>query len=106
MSDYISRAAALDLETSVDSDFQEVQGIIRGMALYAEHIKQLPSPWIPVEDGVPDTEEYVLVCTRTKSGKQNIRIGYYIPEKQYWATGMNSNVTHWMPLPDPPGGDQ
>lgn len=56
--------------------------------------------WIPVKVGLPPTEEKVLCCTITKKGARNIVIGYYMQDSGLWATGMNSNVIAWMPLPD------
>lgn len=48
----------------------------------------------------PEDEERVLLATVTKAGRQNIVIGYYADGR--WCCGMNSNVTHWMPLPEFP----
>lgn len=56
--------------------------------------------WTSVIDRLPANDDHVLCCTRTKSGMQNIVIGYYMDGM--WRCGMNSNVTHWMPLPDTP----
>ena len=55
--------------------------------------------WISTKDRLPDNDDHVLCCTITKSGRQNIVIGYYMDGM--WRCGMNSNVTHWMPLPEP-----
>lgn len=43
MTEYISREAALNFETEIDADPDEIQAISRGMALYAEHIKAVPA---------------------------------------------------------------
>ena len=56
--------------------------------------------WISVKDKLPENEEYVLCCTLAKNGTQNIIKGYY--SGGMWRVGMNSNVTHWMPLPKLP----
>ena len=60
--------------------------------------------WISVKDKLPENTDHVLCCTVNKAGKQNIVRGYYDAESNggMWACGMNNNVTHWMPLPDPP----
>jgi len=58
------------------------------------------SEWISVKENLPDNTDHVLCCTRTKAGKQNVVIGYYMDGM--WRCGMNSNVTHWMPLPATP----
>ena len=57
--------------------------------------------WISVKDRLPETNDHVLCCTVTKKESRNVIIGYYMDGA--WRCGMNSNVTHWMPLPEPPG---
>lgn len=56
--------------------------------------------WISVKDRLPEDDSHVICCTVTKKGTKNIIIGYYMDGA--WRCGMNSNVTHWMPLPEPP----
>ena len=56
--------------------------------------------WIKCSERLPEDTEHVLCCTQTKKGTQNIVIGYYMDG--FWRVGMNSNVTHWMKLPEPP----
>lgn len=58
--------------------------------------------WIKVTDKLPASEDHVLCCTQTKSGRKNIVIGYYSREMERWCCGMNMNVIAWMKLPDPP----
>lgn len=60
--------------------------------------------WISVEDRLPEDERHVLAATRNKKGDYNIVKAYYCHDLGMWAAGMNSNVTHWMPLPEPPEG--
>ena len=57
------------------------------------------SEWISCAEHLPEGEEYVLCCTKTKRGTKTIIIGYYIPAAERWACGMNSNVIAWQPLP-------
>lgn len=58
--------------------------------------------WISVEDRLPENDDHVLAATQNKRGEYNIVKAYYHHGLGCWAAGMNSNVTHWMPLPDPP----
>lgn len=55
--------------------------------------------WISVENRLPETDDHVLCCTQNKKGVQTVVRGFYMDG---WHCGMNTNVTHWMPLPDPP----
>lgn len=65
--------------------------------------------WRKVEDGLPPTEEMVLVVNRFGSQLKSVEVaGAYIFEDEgpdtVWCCGDESllNVTHWMPLPAPP----
>lgn len=65
-----------------------------GQAAELERIREARR-WIPVEERLPETRDPVL--TLWVSGMQSV--------KQYdaqhgWNTG--AQVTHWMPLPEPP----
>lgn len=86
--------------------------------------------WISVKDRLPDPEQDVILCTREietygkhhekKKIYRNIYMGYF--DGNEWLTiycygceyifRMNkkypnetSEVTHWMPLPEPPKGE-
>lgn len=59
--------------------------------------------WIPVEERLPEERGFYLVCLST--------IPTIVMESEYWDSifhrmggdfGEISNVTHWMPLPEPP----
>ena len=56
--------------------------------------------WISVEDELPEDQEEVLVCTRSKNGIRNIDMGYMAFDR-FIHRGY-AEVTHWMPLPHPP----
>ena len=56
--------------------------------------------WISVSERLPENDDKVLCVTQNKKGSYNIVIGYYMDGM--WRVGMNSNVTHWQPLPEPP----
>jgi hypothetical protein len=65
------------------------------------------SKWISVEDRLPENDEYVLVCCRASS--QVIRVSWYSTHQRKWATDFSigfGEVTHWQPLPLPPGAEE
>ena len=51
--------------------------------------------WISVEDRLPEDQEEVLVCTRSKNGVRNIDKGYMAIDR-FIHRGC-AEVTHWMP---------
>lgn len=59
--------------------------------------------WIPVKDRLPEDQEEVLVCTRSKNGVRNIDKGYMAIDR-FIHRGC-AEVTHWMPLPQHPKGE-
>ena len=56
--------------------------------------------WISVDDRLPEDQEEVLVCTRSKNGIRNIDKGYMAIDR-FIHRGC-AEVTHWMPLPHLP----
>ena len=59
--------------------------------------------WISVKDRLPEDQEEVLVCTRSKNGVRNIDKGYMAIDR--FIHRGRAEVTHWMPLPKPPKGE-
>lgn len=70
------------------------------LAWIEKAVNEAPSAWIDAEIEIPVNDDHVLCVTRTAKGRQNVVIGYYMDG--LWRCGMNSNVTHWMPLPAAP----
>ena len=65
-----------------------------------------PTKWIPVTVRLPNPKDLVLVCNEFGG----VHYGYFEIDRQ-WYTANNwlvdawtvmPNVTHWMPLPEPP----
>lgn len=65
-----------------------------------EELDRHPRKWISVRDKLPEDGEDVLVCTQSKNGSRNIDKGYWSINR-FVHRGC-ANVTHWMPLPEPP----
>lgn len=68
--------------------------------------------WISVKDRLPEKgneDWYNIVLTNKQSGKKVVRTGYwdYYHKRFYgFESTFNFEVTHWMPLPEPPKGDE
>ena len=60
----------------------------------------LRSQWISVTDGLPESEEEVLVLTVSKTGNVNVDKGYLLNGR--FVHRGSAVVTHWMPLPELP----
>ena len=58
--------------------------------------------WISVDDELPEDQEEVLVCTRSKNGIRNIDKGYMAID--HFIHRGCAEVTHWMPMPNLPKG--
>ena len=64
--------------------------------------------WISVKDRVPKNSGHYLVVHQNKhDGSTSIAITAYIKCKigEWWLNDYVFNVTHWMPLPQPPKGE-
>ena len=61
---------------------------------------KVPSPWISVNERLPDAVDQYLVITDESA----VYIAAFTGSR--WFCSLNGNflreVTHWMPLPDPP----
>ena len=61
--------------------------------------------WVPVKEQLPDDSRSVILCTRSRI----VGIGFYDKTTRKWVQhysggGIYVDVTHWMPLPEPPKG--
>ena len=58
--------------------------------------------WIPVSERLPKRNEKVLVCDIREDYVfiwENFEDGLWFGDEIIWAT---EDITHWMPLPEPP----
>lgn len=64
------------------------------------------SEWISVKDRLPEGYKDVLVCFENSSG-YHVDITFYSDKLDYgegWY--LTADITHWMPLPEPPKEDK
>ena len=75
-----------------------------------ESAELLERRWIPVEERRPDYDDLVLVIASGKP-KENITLDEAVELAmlysdgwclEMWPEWTGANVTHWMPLPEPP----
>ncbi len=63
--------------------------------------------WISVKDRLPEPREMVLATSGKFAGEAYIdEAGHWL--RNYgsaWMTVFGRPVTHWCPLPEPPGGE-
>jgi hypothetical protein len=66
--------------------------------------------WIPVTERLPERGKYILLsydknCRNpTRHAKNTMAVGRY-DYGVFLVEGCSVNVTHWMPLPEPPKGE-
>ena len=67
-----------------------------------EHFPSCMSEWIHVNERLPETNERVLVYLKEKVSRYTqIDTDRVIAKKAGWVR-WGDEVTHWMPLPEPP----
>lgn len=89
-------------ETHLDNlaeGFTEAHRVIQSIHT-ADAADVLRSQWISVTDGLPESEEEVLVLTVSKTGNVNVDKGYLLNGR--FVHRGSAVVTHWMPLPEMP----
>ena len=61
------------------------------------------SEWISVKDRLPEGNKNVLVCCYKNAVGYRIDITFYCDQSEYGSGWyLPANITHWMPLPEPP----
>lgn len=62
--------------------------------------------WIPVTERLPESGKCVLVCSKDGMVAEGSYKAYEKKWTQFrWNVTDLQNVTHWMPLPEPPKGE-
>ena len=104
MRDRIFRDEALNFNFTINPSATRMTQMLISecFQLYQLHIQSLPSAgvdWTPVEKGLPEDEQPVLVTIQKRKDKSVIR-AYYSKGKWHSAGG-DVTVIAWTPLPDP-----
>lgn len=69
--------------------------------------------WIPVTERLPENTEKVLALSKSRFGngylswlvRYNPDAGAFYDYDSEWGNIKIHNITHWMPLPEPPKGE-
>ena len=62
---------------------------------------KIPVEWISIEEQMPDIGKKVLCYHRNKKSSDFICENRYLGSGLWYRTG-NDEVTHWLPIPEPP----
>lgn len=111
MSDYISRETAIkkikDYGQAAISSGQDTLDPVDDIICIAGYVEMLPAAdvepvrrWIPCSERMPERPGDYQVCTKNEYyGTKNVAKRYF--NGDCWS-GRWTNITHWMPLPEPP----
>ena len=70
-----------------------------------------PSPWISVEERLPEPEKEVIILAKNKyididHLTDDGEGGYYWWKSDEWICCEDDKITHWMPIPELPKEEQ
>ena len=83
-------------------------------AYIAEHDARIEEikrhKWISVKERLPETDDFVIVAVLDERGDtpyQYTDFGWYLDAARCWIVNAEQrrDITHWMPLPEPPMED-
>ena len=77
---------------------EELQGRAKVLEKVADKWCDAVPKWIPVTERLPETDGLYLVSVKNDHKRRYSKTAWY--EKQSWFA--RQDVTHWMPLPEPP----
>lgn len=81
---------------------EDIANFCRDLGLVREALER--TRWIPCSERLPDMPGDYQVCTKNEFyGTKNVSKRYF--NGDYWS-GRWTNITHWMPLPEPPEEEQ
>ena len=69
--------------------------------------RHMAQEWIPASEKLPPAG-WVLICVQQRWGPRDVNIGTWDEYRKQWRSRLGwkveGEVTHWMPLPEPPPG--
>ena len=85
----------------VESDC--VDALLKDALAYIKQLEAVQPKWISVNDMLPEKDGKYIVCT-AKGSVYCTRFKAYGKSGSF-QTDINTHITHWMPLPEPPKDD-
>lgn len=109
MAEFVDRAVV------IETIREEVCRQMAGLGLHRIHVEdaimKIPAAdatrkWIPVTERLPSREgRYITAFSKGEVGENVFMIFRGAPAKWYYNSEDTGEVTHWMPLPEPPKGE-
>lgn len=107
MAEYIDREKLLK-RFNID-DMMNVNGTLISLRDAREVISNFPAvsvpQWISVKDRLPEPDENPVLAGNAEFGIVNMAWYHHKNKRWEWPSGAMAEVTHWMPLPEPPKGE-
>lgn len=73
--------------------------LIANGVTFAEDIN-VPNKWIPVSERLPEEDGIYLISVNSETKGIYSRTAWYFTQNEQWLA--MQEVTHWMPMPEPP----
>lgn len=93
---HLSQATALKIARCLE-DLKCENSLLRAEKKFQKTFYAQQPEWISVEDRLPEKKDELCLVYR-KNGSIGLSV-HYCETNHYWSYG---DVTHWMPLPEPP----
>ena len=100
MAEHVDRFALRD--ALYDADAITMRGV-KIINQFPTAVDAVPGRWIPVTERMPQPFQAVIVCRKKGKGEYVVEQGFKDVGDWWKVYGTRTkNVTHWMPLPEPP----
>lgn len=91
-------------ESDVNMSDHIADHLIANGVTFAED-NNVPSKWIPVTERLPEYGQIVLAFGKRHATSGMFRGTTSRPNQWHWKGNTYKEVSHWMPLPEPPKGE-
>lgn len=102
------RCVAIDAADAIEELQEDKAALNETVTNLLEQIKDLSKPrWIPATERLPEEGVSVQVCFYSQGGEAQAVSERFVDNRNqsYWSGLCGMKPTHWMPLPQPPKGE-